>query len=245
MGSYYILQNFGDDSYNNDHIGSIDIDIALDPSLISEVEYRSIESVIEDIGYSKRMNRNGDVIPFIFEKETKGSDFIVEVDILTSNYVSKGHRHGRVGGLLARKCHGADIAFKEFFEMRMEGELPTGGKTLETVKVVNLVGSITMKGIALGERYKEKDAYDIYFLVKYFNGGPWQVANEMRRVFSDALVRESVDIIRKEFRDRDSAAVVWVSDFLDEFGEMKERRLTDVFMNINEFLNTLDRIKTI
>ncbi len=67
----------------------------------------------------------------------------------------------------------------------------------------------------------------------------------MRRVFSDALVRESVDIIRKEFRDRDSAAVVWVSDFLDEFGEMKERRLTDVFMNINEFLNTLDRIKPI
>jgi hypothetical protein len=123
---YYILQNFGDDSYNNDHIGSIDIDIALDPSLISELEYRSIESAIEDIGYSKRMNRNGDVIPFIFEKETKGSDFIVEVDILTSNYVSEGHRHGRVGGLLARKCHGADIAFKEFFEMRMEGELHTG-----------------------------------------------------------------------------------------------------------------------
>ncbi len=144
---YYILQNFGDDSYNNDHIGSIDIDIALDPSLISELEYRSIESAIEDIGYSKRIDKNGDVIPFIFEKETKGSDFIVEVDILTSNYVSKGHRHGRVGGILARKCHGADIAFKEFFEMRMEGELPAGGKTLETVKVVNLVGSITMKGM--------------------------------------------------------------------------------------------------
>ena len=36
---YFILQNFGDDPYNNDHIGSIDIDIALDTSLLSETEY--------------------------------------------------------------------------------------------------------------------------------------------------------------------------------------------------------------
>ena len=101
-----------------------------------------------------------------------------------------------------------------------------------------------MKGIALGERYKEKDAYDIYYLVKYYSGGPWQVARELGRPLSDTLVGESVDTIRKEFRERDSAATVWVSDFLDEIGRQKERRLTDVHMNINEFLDSLDRINT-
>ena len=239
---YFILQNFGDDPYNNDHIGSIDIDIALDPSLISETEYSSIESILEDIGYSGKVNANGDTIPFIFEKESKEMGFIIEVDILTSNYVSKGHRHGRIGGLLARKCHGADIAFKHFFEMRLEGELPGGGKTIETVKVVDVVGSITMKGIALGERYKEKDAYDIYYLVKFYHGGPWQVAREVGRSCSDTLIEESINTIRKEFRDRDSAACVWVSDFLDEIDDQKERRMTDVHMNITEFLDSLDRI---
>lgn len=240
---YFILENFGDDSYNYDHIGSIDIDIAMDPDLISEMEYSSIESILKDLGYSKKVDRNGDPIPFIFEKESIENGFIVEVDILTSNYISDGHRHGRVGGLLARKCHGADIAFKHFFEMRLEGNLPGGGMTIETVKVVDVVGSITMKGIALGERYKEKDAYDIYYLVKYFNGGPWQVAREVERSYPNPLVEESVYTIKKEFKERNSAASVWVSDFLDEIGDQKDRRLTDVHMTINEFLESIDRIE--
>jgi len=236
---YFILESNGEDFYEHDHIGSIDIDIAVDPSRLSEEQYETMESMIFDLGFSLKKDRKGDPIPFIFEKELDNGRYTVEVDVLTSNYGNIGHRHNRISGLLARKCHGVDIAFSRFFEVGMEGELPSGGMTKESVKIADVVGSITMKGIALGDRYKEKDAYDIYYLVTYYKGGPSKIACEMKEVQKDRLVKEALGIIKKEFQGRDSAATIWVADFLDEVGEERKRRITDVHMNINAFLDAI------
>ena len=238
---YFILERSGGDTYEHDHIGSIDIDIAVDPSMVSKDRYRTMESLLFDLDYSSKKDTKGVSIPFIFEKTYFDGRFSVEVDILTSNYGARGHRHHRISGLLARRCHGVDIAFKRFFEFSMKGELPYGGRTKEIIRVADIVGSLTMKGIVLGERYKEKDAYDIYYLITHYIGGPKNVAYEMRKCISDPLVMEALRTIEKEFSERDSAGTVWASDFLDEMGDERERRLTDVHMNVMEFLKYMKR----
>lgn len=240
---YFILERCGGKSYEHDHIGSIDIDIALNSQIVSEKEYANIEQLIKKLGYTNMIDSDNKPVPFIFLKTFTISDidYIIEVDFVGSYYGNKGHRHQRVSGLLARKCHGVDIVFDNFFKEQIKGQFPEGGKTEQEIKIANLVSSITMKGIVLGERYKEKDAYDLYYLVTYYKNGPKDVADEINNCIDDTLVKEALATIKKDFHSRDSPGPAWVANFLNETeGDARERRLTDVFMNVNEFLENIN-----
>jgi hypothetical protein len=237
---YFILEKYGGESYNHDHIGSIDIDIAINTDSISKEEYKTMEAIVLDLGYEQRRDGERNPVPFVFEKASSDDKFTIEVDFVGSYYGNEGHRHHRVSGLLARKCHGVDIAFDHYFEENIKGTFPAGGKTEEVIKIADIVGSLTMKGIVLGERYKEKDAYDIYYLISNYKNGPKDVANEINKHTSDSLVKESLETITRNFENRDSVGPAWVADFLDETGDGREKKLTDVRMNVTEFLKHIN-----
>ena len=238
---YFILERYGGKSYEHDHIGSIDVDIAINSDIVSEAEYSNIEKLVLELDYIHRLDGKGKPIPFVFEKTfTKDEkEFIIEVDFVGSYYGNEGHRHQRISGLLARKCHGVDIVFDNYFIENMKGKFPNGGKTEENIKIANLAASLTMKGIVLGERYKEKDAYDIYYLVSNYRNGPKDVADEISKYLSNDPVLESLATIKKNFSSREGAGPIWAADFLVETEEERERMLTDVFMNVDEFLKNI------
>ncbi|MDG6219010.1 MAG: hypothetical protein QCI00_06180 [Candidatus Thermoplasmatota archaeon] len=100
-----------------------------------------------------------------------------------------------------------------------------------------------MKGIVLGERYKEKDAYDIYYLITYFKNGPVDAAKEINPYIKNDLVNEAITTIKKDFDSRESSGPSWVASFLNEVGDERERRITDVYMNVKEFLKSLKENK--
>ncbi|MEA3458170.1 MAG: hypothetical protein U9R21_05775 [Candidatus Thermoplasmatota archaeon] len=238
---YFLLEKYGGISYKHDHVGSIDVDIALDESIISKEEYANIEQLVENLGYRHKIDSNENPIPFVFLKDfpTSNIHVTIEVDFVGSYYGNEEHRHQRISGLLARKCHGVDIVFNNYIEENIKGQFPNGGKTTEAIRIANLVASLTMKGIVLGERYKEKDAYDIYYLVTHYKNGPVDVANEINTHQENDLINESITTIKKDFESRESSGPAWVASFLNENGDDKERRLTDVFMNVNEFLKNI------
>ena len=237
---YFILEKYGGESYNHDHIGSIDIDIAINTDIVSEEEYKTMEAIVVDLGYKQKRDGEQNPVPFVFEKTFSDDEFTIEVDFVGSYYGNEGHRHHRVSGLLARKCHGVDIAFDHYFEESIKGTFPKGGKTEEVIKIADIVGSLTMKGIVLGERYKEKDAYDIYYLISNYKNGPKDVADEINKHTSDSLVKESLETITRNFENRNSVGPTWVADFLDEIEDEREKKLTDVHMNVTEFLKHIN-----
>ncbi|MBS3748112.1 MAG: hypothetical protein KGY67_00245 [Candidatus Thermoplasmatota archaeon] len=239
---YFLLEKYGGTSYEHDHIGSIDIDIALNETVISEEEYANIEQLVQNLGYRHKLDSDNNHIPFVFLKDfyTSNNAVTIEVDFVGSYYGNKGHRHKRVSGLLARKCHGVDIVFDNYIEEQINGKFPRGGNASEIIRIANLIASLTMKGIVLGERYKEKDAYDIYYLITNYKRGPVDAANEINQHIQNVLVNEALTIIKKDFADRESSGPAWVASFLNEEAEERERRITDVYMNVNEFL---DKIK--
>ncbi len=240
---YFLLEKYGGISYDYDHVGSIDIDIALNESIISEEEYANIEQLVQNLGYRHRLDSNKNSIPFVFLKDfpTSNDTVTIEVDFVGSYYGTKGHRHQRISGLLARKCRGVDIVFDNYIEEQIKGVFPRGGKSSETIRIANLVASLTMKGIVLGERYKEKDAYDIYYLITHYKNGPVDVADEINQYKQNDLVNEALSTIKNDFSGRDASGPAWVASFLNEEGEERERRITDVYMNVKEFLEKIKK----
>jgi len=202
------------DQARQPHIGTIDVDIALDHNTIKDVAYRSIMQLLLTRGY-----RSGDQ-PFIFFRSIviDSQEIKVEVDFLAAEYggTSKKHRTQSIQDMRPRKARACDLAFQNPVKVIIEGVLPGGGKDHATIQVASIVSFLMMKAQALVGRLKEKDAYDIYYSLENFPGGLDELVESFRPFLSHPLVLEGLSILEDKFRSPDHVGPVFVVNFLGE-----------------------------
>ena len=202
--------------------------------------YKRIEKLLISRGYYQDESKQ----PYIFFRDVPlGERTIkVQVDLLSGEYegTGKSRRHQVVQGTKARKVRGCDLAFDMTKEVPVEGEIPGGGHDRVTVRVASIVPFFIMKGMALDERLKEKDAWDIYFCVRSYPGGIDILAEEFRPHLSHGLVQEGLAKIGKHFASITSIGPRFVADFeAAEDPEERERIIRDAFERVNALLEKL------
>lgn len=186
------------------HCGSIDIDLALRTDILPK--YDTIRKTVEDLGYVA-------LSPFRFSRMIRspidGMDYEMHLDILCER---EGLRH--IGlrriqdDLEACAFDGLSLAFELNFEQEIETVLPGNGEAKTTFKVIDLPGSLALKGQALDGRVKQKDSYDIFALTHY-KGGPVQAARYFNEKIAGGqlsqanmkLLKRSMMIIGAKFKD--------------------------------------------
>ena len=166
----------------------------------------------------------------------------MQVDLLAGEYegTGKSHRHQRIQGGLARKARGCDLAFEAHIVARIEGELPGGGKDSVEVQVASIAPFLVMKGMALEDRLKEKDAWDIYYCLKNYPGGLDALAAEFRPLAEHGLVKEGLEKIAEHFASDEHVGFRFVADF-EELTDPDERaiRQRDAYERASYLLNKL------
>ena len=222
------------------HIGSLDIDVALNFSRIPDDTYRTILETFLKRGYVQDKQQ-----PFRFFRTVKvegRESIIVEIDLMAGEYggTGKGHRTQKVQDVCARKARGCDLAFDSTVTVTIEGVLPDGGRDRESFKVAGIVPFLVMKGMVMNERMKEKDAYDIYYCVEHFPGGVESLALEFKTFRKNKLVLEGLGKIRSKFASVEHIGPRWVADFL-EVTEKEDRNIIvrRAYEKINELLDLL------
>lgn len=238
---FFILEHFKKPAVDFSHIGSIDIDLAVDPKLFAEGidKYRTIIEHIGKLGYAPKKDKLNNIIPSSFIKPTKeGVD--IQVDFLTSFLEKhpKSKRHFKVQpDLMARRTKGCETAFMYNWDCPLAGNLPGNGEIKLKVRVANVVSGIVMKGQALGERLDGKDPYDIYAIVAYYKEGPSSAAEEFKPYVKVPIVANSLKIIDENFEKQNSNGPIRVGYFLyPNDAAMRERAVTDAYMTVREFL---------
>ncbi len=238
---FFILGHFKKPSIDFEHIGSIDIDLAVDPALFDEGidKYRTIIEHIERLGYKEKKDKLNNIVPSSFVKQTEeGVD--IQIDFLTSFFEKhpKSKRHLKVQpDLMARRTKGCEIAFTRNWECPLIGNLPGDGEVKLKIKVADVVSGIVMKGQALGERLDGKDPYDIYAMVAYYKDGPSSAAEEFKFCAKVPIITSSLKIIDENFEKQTSNGPVRVGYFLyPNDPAMREKAVTDAYMTVREFL---------
>jgi len=127
---YFLLKSFS--HATEEHVGSLDADLALNFRGIPEEAYETLLETICRLGYGQRKNTAGKSIPASFEKTvTVGSvPYVMQVDFLAGEYGgnAKSHRHQRVQDMLAHKARGADVVFDQFYPEDLKGRLLNGAE---------------------------------------------------------------------------------------------------------------------
>ena len=202
------------------HIGSTDVDVALDHRKITDAGYRTILEHLTQRGYQQ-----GDQ-PFVFCRTVTvgGREIKVHVDLLAGEYggTAKSRRHQRVQDVTPRKARGCDLAFEMSTDISIEGTLPDGGKDCVTVRVAGIVPFIIMKAMALADRMKEKDAWDIWFCLTYYPGGLDALVEAFRPHLPNRLIVEGLRKIREKFASPEHVGPKWVADF-EEIDDAEDR----------------------
>jgi hypothetical protein len=232
---YFILEE-----KKQEHVGSLDVDLALDFRTISDQTYSTILQILNKRGYEQSEEQ-----PFIFYRSIRMEDereIRVEIDLLSGEYggTSTTHRTQSVQDVRVRKARGCDLAFRNYIKIKLLGKMPDGSGNMVTIKVATVVSFLAMKGMVLWTRFKEKDAYDIYFTILNYPGGFEELAKEFEPHIDNKLVREGLGKIKTKFSDVNATGPIWVSIF-EEISdtEEKERLTRDVFERVNTFLDIL------
>jgi hypothetical protein len=231
---YFILDKKG-----KDHIGSIDIDLALDFKKISDKSYRSILELLRKRGYIQGNQ------PFIFNRNINtedGSTFSIEIDLLSGEYggTTRSHRTQRIQEINARKARGCDLAFEHNITISVKSIMPDGAENEVNIKVASIVPFLVMKGMALWDRMKEKDVYDIYFTILNYPGGINAIAEVFKPVINNKLVKEGLGKILAKFNDTDSVGPTWLINFLDIADENERERIKrDCFERVTALIKKL------
>lgn len=220
-----------------DHIGSMDVDVALDFANISGATYNTLLELLARRGY-----RIDEDQPFRFFRDVSLDDsppVTVEIDFLAGEYggTGKGHRTQRVQNIRARKTRGCDFVFNDTVEILLKGELPGGGINEVSAKVAGPVSFLVMKGMALANRLDEKDAYDVYYLVSNFPGGLDELVKLFQPWLKNSLAREGLQKIREKFASIEHVGSKMVADFL-EVPDKEEREIVrrQAYETVNELL---------
>ena len=217
------------------HVGSIDVDLAINHKNVSDDAYATILDHLTKAGYEQLPNSS-----FSFRK--KIGDIVVQVDLMSGEYEGTGkrHRHQIVQDTKLRKARGCDIAFVDPELVLLEGELPDGAKDSVRIQVASIGAFLCMKGHALDGRLKEKDAWDIVYCIREYPGGMDALVEKLRPIVQHGLMREALEKIAQHFASPDHRGPRHVADFeMETDPETREAIQRDAYERVQYVVNLL------
>ncbi len=227
------------------HIGTLDIDLDLDPSRLAEGAYADLVETLERAGYERGLDP---LKPFQMRRtvtpQDGGENIPVLLDLLMPRSAKpRPNRAALVAGLRVQGADGGEVALTSNVRLSIEGIMPDGRPNRVELLVATISALLVMKGYALDGRDKAKDAYDIYFCIRHFPGGPEALAAESAPLLTNPIARDGFAKIAAKFRSDDDYGPHTVNRFLGEsggFDEMTADQLrTDAFRQVRAWLNAL------
>jgi hypothetical protein len=85
-----------------------------------------------------------------------------------------------ISDFAVQRADGAGLAMRFYQLVAIAGPMPGGGTNRVEIAVCSIPALLAMKGHALAGRYKQKDAYDIYYCIRNYPGGPEALAEACR-----------------------------------------------------------------
>ncbi len=184
------------------YVGTLDVDVVVDPFEVPAETYRTIAERLAGRGYQQGHQ------PFQWLRTVlvDGREVDVRVDLLAPPTDRRGraHRHEQVGDVLARRTEGAELLRRQATVVEVRGELPDGRSNRVTVRFPTPGVLVLLKALALDERDKPKDAYDIDYVLAYAPGGLETVARQISELRDAEPVRKALAILREKFESVDS-----------------------------------------
>jgi hypothetical protein len=196
------------------HVGTMDLDVGLKLALLDEGRYRTLTERLRDAGFTQDQTEEGRATRQRWRVTGHGS---VTVDFLIppSSATDQGGKLRNIEkDFAAVIAPGLKLAFQDRRRVRLEGKTIFGEKATREVWVCGPGAFIVLKALAFLGRGENKDAYDLYYLVRNFGEGVVDVAECLRPLLGDSETQQALRVLRDDFLDSDGVGPRRVAEFL-------------------------------
>jgi hypothetical protein len=182
------------------HVGSIDVDLALDAVKLGDGRYAALLKLLLDTGRYDKSDKDFQLITTVDLGDGE-VPVRVEVEFLASSDVKLKKNHPKlVEGFRVLRFPACAAAFEHPESIEFEGQMISGATNTVRLQVASLPDFIIMKAHALAGRDKPKDVYDLCYCLDEYPDAIGVVAADWRSRHEDPLVAASIQILREKFK---------------------------------------------
>ena len=226
-----------------EHVGTLDIDLNLDPEALGDYDYAELVAELENHDYERNVD---ELKPFQMRRTIDLQDgtapIPVIIDLLMPKQaVIKEHTPPLVDGLRVLPLDGGIFALKYHQEVTLDGYMPDSRPNKVKILVATPPAMLVMKGYALANRDKQKDAYDIWFCIRNYEGGTKALAKACIPLIKEEEAKVAYENSADKFRSRDDFGPKTVRQFLEgspeKWGEMTLDQIqNDAYFSVSEWI---------
>ncbi|MBL8722776.1 MAG: nucleotidyl transferase AbiEii/AbiGii toxin family protein [Planctomycetes bacterium] len=200
------------------HVGSIDVDLALNPQHLRDGRYAEI---VKSLLATKRYRQADQQFKLQAEVDLHdgATPVVVDVDFLKPHERRRGKRLRHIENFRPLDADGCAAAFVRPSRLKIEGMSLAGYKNRVAIAVASIEDFLVMKSFALAGRDKPKDAYDICYCLEHAPGGPDALGHAWRTRRAEDDVLTAIAHLRDKFESVDSFGPQQVASFYDAAAE--------------------------
>jgi predicted nucleotidyltransferase len=200
------------------HVGTMDLDLGLAFALVGEARYQQVAERLRRAKFKPDKNEDGETT----RQRWRISEPPVTVDFLIEPETSAEAQAGRLFDITkdwaAIIAPGLHLAFQNNKTVTLAGQT-IAGETVSQGREIRVCGAgafVVLKALAFHIRGENKDAYDLFYLLRNYGRGVSDVAAELRPLLSDASALKAVEYLRSDFQHSNSVGPRRTAEFLYE-----------------------------
>lgn len=198
------------------HVGTADVDIALDAEALGDGEYARLVDMLRSQGYRQGSNLRR----FQFVRTVAATDGGPPIDIVVDflmprDAVIAKNNPPLVSNFAVQRADGAQLALSFHQMVAIDGAMPDRRRNLVSIAVAGIPALLAMKGYAIAKREKPKDAYDIYYCVRNYPGGVDGLVSATVPFLEVDAANNGYRSIAGKFRTADDYGPTCVREFVD------------------------------
>jgi hypothetical protein len=223
------------------HIGTQDLDLGFRIAVLDEERYREISRRLRQHKFEPDKNADGNFTNHRWKH--------TEFEKLTLDFLISPVEESDTGGGIrnlendfsAIIIPGLELAFQDIRQVELSGEMLNGSTVTRSIPVCGPGAFVVLKALAWRMRGAQKDAYDLFYIIRNYGEGPEAVANHLRPLleYEDGEAVSAVNFLAEDFKSPEGAGPIAVSEFVHGHGG-DESLKADVAAFTNDLVGRLN-----
>jgi hypothetical protein len=202
------------ESHADRHAGTLDLDLGLSLAVLDGERYEAIRDRLVRAGFEPDENEQGNKA----SQRWRSVEFpLATVDFLIGppgDSARGGDIQHLCGNFAAVVTPGLDLAFSDRRLVKLAGQTILNETAARSIWVCGPGAFTVLKALAFGSRGENKDAYDLYYVLKYHAPGIADIADRIAAFGQHQACRDALRILRDDFSDIDRTGPRRVAEFL-------------------------------
>jgi len=198
------------------HVGTMDLDLGLSLALLDARRYEELTARLRRARFEPDVNESGNLTFQRWKIEPSGHpkvtvDFVIPPSLDEDKGGKVRHIEKDFAALITPGLH---LAFQDRRMISLEGSTIFGERASRELWVCGPGSFVVLKALAFGARGENKDAYDLYYVIRNYGSGLDDVFKCLNPLLKDKETQKALHFLRRDFSEPEGVGPVRVAEFI-------------------------------